>query len=88
MKEINDDNELLKIHKKGKGYVYNDYAGRRGDPKFNVLHESTCYLCNPNHKMGMKAKIPKFYSNNLKEAQTWLRNNRKDRYKRCGHCME
>lgn len=88
MKEIKDNDELLKIHNSGKGYIYNDYAGTVGDPNFNVLHESSCYTCNPDGEVGMKAHIAKFFFEDIKEAKNWLGKNRKDHYKNCGHCME
>lgn len=87
MKEIKDDNEFFEIHKNARGYIYNDYAGSEGYPKFNVLHESSCPTCNPRYSKGMGAHISKIYFENLEEARSWLNKNRKNHYKSCGKCM-
>lgn len=85
MRQITDDAMLQEFHERGAGYIYNDFAGMEGDgARYNVLHAASCYW---NAKSN--TNIPKYFFENLEEAEQWLEEYRGaegENWKRCGSC--
>jgi len=80
--KIKSNDNLIKIHNSGVGFVYNDYSGKTIKKKNdNVLHAASCYYVTTS-----KTNIKKYYFSTKKEALNWLKENRGDHWRRCGIC--
>ena len=84
MEKIISNDELNDLHKKGKGYIYNDYGTKKG----NLLHKTRCYVCNPKYKKGMRVPPPKYYFNTIEKAKECLDKNRPNNYGFAGCCLK
>ena len=86
MQQITSQTELEQLHRTRAGFIYNDYAGPRGSTAKdqNVLHRSGCrWISEAN------INIPKFCSDSIEEAVSWLEQNRGPenvKWKQCETC--
>lgn len=41
--QVKNDNDLIKIHIRGRGFVYNDFSGKgKSKINYNILHAAHC----------------------------------------------
>lgn len=80
--KIKSNDNLIKIHNSGVGFVYNDWSGKSNTEKNNnVLHAASCYYVTIS-----KTNIKKYYFSTKKEAVNWLKENRGVYWRSCGVC--
>jgi hypothetical protein len=73
MKKIMTQTELEQLHKSGKGFIYNDYAGPSGTSasKYNLLHRTDCPWIKRTN-----LNVAKHYAETQEVAVAWLEQNR------------
>lgn len=85
-RDIRSDEELLKLHENGTGWIYNDFGTAMSRDttmrkEWNVLHRASCGFL----KL-MRVTTPKLYFDTKEEAVEWLKKYRENQFRICERC--
>ena len=87
MYQIKTDDELIKTHLAGIGFIYNDYSGKQKinpTDTGNKLHSANCPYVEK-----CDTKTNKYFFESIDEARKWLNGNRgkeDENWKVCKKC--
>jgi len=83
-RKIESDDELMMIHKRGKGFIFNYFTNGRTAGENNILHAASCsWLTKSN------LSFKKYFFKTIKDVENWLTSNIGEegvRWKKCGFC--
>jgi hypothetical protein len=82
---MSSDQELLELHRKCTGFIFNDFGTKNKHYPFNKLHFTKC-----RHVKRTDTKTGKYYFDSIEEARDWLESNRGvegEKWHNCGSCM-